>query len=229
MRWAPCMQDVVARHVETAAFQFLKFSRFAFLWALFVLSGSGRFARIKAAVARGDAAPPVDLRYLAKAKHHADKTSELFSGVFSFLEQIYNSIAESLPDVRDCTYDSPLDPYAIMVDTESSQRDPSQQSTQEPKSTSKRHRRGVAVDPLRTVQAGCEVRWLPPGAIKDYWVQYKQQAPGQAASFPTFWRVPLPDSLTPFWLAGSVLFIFQVCECDEPIIVARCGRPTSRS
>ncbi|CAK9008254.1 FO synthase subunit 1 [Durusdinium trenchii] len=142
--------------------------------------GSGRFARIKAAVARGDAAPPVDLRYLAKAKHHADKTSELFSGVFSFLEQIYNSIAESLPDVRDCTYDSPLDPYAIMVDTESSQRDPSQQSTQEPKSTSKRHRRGVAVDPLRTVQAGCEVRWLPPGAIKDYWVQYKQQAPGQA-------------------------------------------------
>lgn len=151
--------------------------------------GSGRFDRIRGAVDKGDAAPPVDIRYLARAKH-GPTTSNFFPGIFSFLEQIYDSVAESLPDVRDCTYDCALDPYAAMAETEALNLDcyGDQAAPEPPKTKAKKHRRGVVVDPSRTVQAGCEVRWLPPGAIKDYWVQYKQQVDGLAASFPTFWR-----------------------------------------
>ena len=123
--------------------------------------------------------------------------SKLFAGIFSFLEQIYASVAETLPDVRDNTYENEVDPYALEVETVVEQKDVGESDSQRkmrlasPKTKVKKFRRGVAVDPSRTVQAGCEVRWLPPGNMKDYWTQYKQQVGDKStgASFPTFWRV----------------------------------------
>ena len=155
--------------------------------------GSGRLERIKSAIDRGDQAAPVDLRYLERAKHVRSE-SKLFHGIFSFLEQIYNSVAESLPDVRDRTYDSEVDPYAVFA--EDQQHDVADCSKKvkmrpkEPKTKMRKNKGGVAVNPARTVQAGFEVRWLPPGSIKDYWIQYNQQVASSPASFPTFWRVP---------------------------------------
>lgn len=106
---------------------------------------------------RGDGAPPVDLRYLEKAKR-GERTSDFFPGIFSFLEQIYNSVAENLPNVRDTTYDSAADPYAIIVGAEILQPDSDQKIEKEPSAMAKRHRRGVLVNPSRTVQSGCKVR-----------------------------------------------------------------------
>lgn len=155
------------------------------------LEGSGRLGRIRAAVEKGDQAAPVDLRYLERGKHvHLD--SKLFNEIFSFLEQIYNSVAENLPDVRDKTYDSEMDPYAVLAEEQQNHVEDCSKKVKmrpkEPRTRTQKNKGGVAVDPARTVQAGCEVRWLPPGTMKEYWMQYKQQADGPGASFPTFWR-----------------------------------------
>lgn len=134
----------------------------------------------------GAQAAPVDRRYLERGRFSSEPSGAL-PGVMSFLEQIYGSVAENLPDVRDGTYDDVLDPYAEAAETsglrpdESAKGNPSRTKT-------KQHRRQVPICPMRTVQAGCETRWLPPGTIKDYWIQYKQQVQGPVASFPSFWR-----------------------------------------
>ena len=135
----------------------------------------------------------------------------MFGGIFSFLESIYNSVAESLPDVRDNSYDSGLDPYALLaenargqIDLKGAQKD---KRGAAPKTKAKKHRHGVAVDPSRTVQAGCEVKWLPPGTIKEYWTQYTDQiGPSSAASFPTFWRAS--QLYANFMLSSLFLNIF---------------------
>lgn len=141
----------------------------------------------------------MDLRYLRKGKFSAETVSESFSSVVSFLESVYYSIAENLPDVRDGTLDDEeCDAYAELATSEEGIRlsetaVPSKVSASQPNAKSSRlarHRRGVDVNPLRTAQ-GCEVRWLPPGAMKDYWIQYRSQLSDgvPVASFVTFWRV----------------------------------------
>ena len=61
-------------------------------------SGVGRCKRLKAAVLRGDARPPVDLRYLARPSQDVESNTK---EVYSFLQRLYDSVAETLPDVRD--------------------------------------------------------------------------------------------------------------------------------
>lgn len=134
----------------------------------------------------------MDRRYLCKGKFTTDKNGELISGILSFLEKVYSSVAESLPDVRDATFELPdsetpnsdeVDPYSKVFDLA--------MQPDEKISKTKKHKRGVEVCPFKTVAAGCEIRWLPPGTMKEYWVQYKQSAGSdRVASFPTFWRVP---------------------------------------
>ncbi|CAK9045245.1 unnamed protein product, partial [Durusdinium trenchii] len=41
-------------------------------------------------------------------------------------------------------------------------------------------RRGVMIAEGRTVQDGCQEKWLPCGTMKEYWVQYKQQSSDNA-------------------------------------------------
>lgn len=158
--------------------------------------GTTRFEKLEA-VQAGNRAAPVDLRYLKKAKFHAEKHEDLLAGILSFLEQIYCSVAENLPDVRDSGHDDGADPYALHAEQSAIQMDESRSSSAQSKfkavvkSKVKKKQRGVQVHPQRTVAAGCEERWLPPGHMKDYWVQYRGQVPqGETvASFPTFWRV----------------------------------------
>ncbi|CAK9086749.1 Uncharacterized protein SCF082_LOCUS41032, partial [Durusdinium trenchii] len=87
--------------------------------------GSRRFSRMAKAISEGQAAPPVDLRYLNRRCCE----TELNSGradVVSFLSDVYASVAETLPDFRDDTYDCETtlepatdahgkDPYAELV------------------------------------------------------------------------------------------------------------------
>ena len=79
--------------------------------------------------------------------------SKLFAGIFSFLEQIYASVAETLPDVRDNTYENEVDPYALEVEIVVEQKDVGESEAQRkmrlasPKTKVKKFRRGVAVDP----------------------------------------------------------------------------------
>ena len=137
-------------------------------------------------MAEGAQSAPVDLRYLKKAKFSSDQSDSTSAGVLSFLESIYTSIAENLPDVRDETWDADaegvMDPYAGDGAFDIAM------APEQKKNNVKKHRRGVEVCPYRTAAAGCEPRWLPPGSMKDYWVQYKHGVTGRAASFATFWR-----------------------------------------
>ncbi|CAK9052510.1 unnamed protein product [Durusdinium trenchii] len=69
--------------------------------------GTGRFQRLMTAVEAGERKPPADLRYLSKSAQHIlnPENEELKSGVLSFLESIYSSVAETLPDVGDTITD----------------------------------------------------------------------------------------------------------------------------
>ena len=80
-------------------------------------SGTRRFKKLSEAVQNGDAKPPMDLRYLKRAEFGANSTQECVSEVVSFLETVYSSIAENLPDVRDDTWDegSPEDPHGMSI------------------------------------------------------------------------------------------------------------------
>lgn len=109
------------------------------------------------------------------------------------------SIAETLPDVRDGTWDddgvqgvAPLppgkEPYAAMLINFDDGAKDRPILPKEKEKNQRRYRRGVAVCEGRTT-AEFEERWLPPGTMKEYYVQYCQQSQiDPAPSFPTFWR-----------------------------------------
>ena len=60
--------------------------------------GSNRYRRIREAVDKGSACAPMDMRYI---KRSVDKHPEATAECVSFLAGIYNSVAETLPDIRD--------------------------------------------------------------------------------------------------------------------------------
>ena len=64
---------------------------FMLLWGV----GSTRFRAILNAVAEGNSSPPVDLRYLKKVR---SRSAHVLSWITSFLEELYESEAETLPD-----------------------------------------------------------------------------------------------------------------------------------
>ena len=153
----------------------------------------------------------MDLRYLSRSEFARDQTHQDVSEVMSFLETIYTSVAENLPDVRDETYDgepdhetSVDDPYSLHIGLY--QQD-SEKVAKEKVPKAKKRRRGVQVCPGRTVAEGCEERWLPNGTMKEYWVQFCTQNPSAKVSFPTFWRVPRQNFI--------YRFVYQdVCSLD---------------
>jgi len=136
--------------------------------------------------------PPADLRYLRRSQFGRDNAPEAVTEVITFLESIYNSVAENLPDVRDESWDdiTAADPYGLQL-AEQPVEDSAKQAA-EKQAKIKKHQRGVAICPGRTVEDGCEERFLPAGTIKEYWIQFQNQCQSQhKASFPTFWRVSL--------------------------------------
>ena len=109
-----------------------------------------------------------------------ERNTELLGDVTDFLHKIYSSIAETLPDVRDDAGGAADDPNSGILELE---------TEYQPGVSSKprKKRRSVV---LR--DRSLETRYLPPGSMKEYWVQYTRQSKLKSpASFPCFWRVAL--------------------------------------
>ena len=123
-----------------------------------------------------------------------EKNHEIRADVVSYLSNLYHSVAETLPDVRDDplspaeelalnTPGEDLDPYAqTMADVASGKQElPREQSKKRSK------KKGVEINVDRSEM---ERKFLPPGCMRDHWEQYRLVSHlDKPASFPTFWRV----------------------------------------
>lgn len=136
----------------------------------------------------GAIVPPADVRYvkLGVPRHGGDP---VVGKVVSFLQSLYESVAETLPDLRSLpasdacqtvlSMEQEEDPYRAMMEAE----DASSSSIKPQKKS--RAFKSVKLDPA--VQVEQETRWLPPGGrMKDYWEQMCLQ--GTQVSFSQFWK-----------------------------------------
>ncbi|CAE7253175.1 cofG [Symbiodinium sp. CCMP2592] len=183
-------------------------------WTRLYGLGAARFKRLHDAVMAGKNNAPVDKRYISKPFSLKNETREIRADVTSFLQKLYESVAETMPDVRDSTqdeddlplllrghteYDLAEDPYTTELNRQT-QPQLSAAGAGLEKAGNKRFGQGKVkktVTALAERSAEGEERFLPPGKMIHYWGQYKLQAGVQPpASFVTFWRVWL--SLFPF-------------------------------
>lgn len=151
----------------------------------------------------------MDLRYIKKGRATQNpQQNAVRSDVASFLQSIYESVAECLPDCRDNEFDNidpdsvpevgSMDPYCVQLNLEIEKQDAEQQPkvyrglTQQLEKVKKprKKRKGVELNMDRTTGATAqEVKYLPPGKMKEYYTQYKVTSLlPTPASFPTFWR-----------------------------------------
>ena len=160
----------------------------------------------------GDAAPPVDTRYLKKPlSKSGEAVAEIRADVISYLNSLYESLAETLPDSKDETFDDIKpddvsrqklrDAYSIELNKRlESHHEPNVDvagpfaSVKPPKTRKQRTvMRGVKLNLDRVggdELGNKEVRWLPPGSMSELWAEYKSQsALTKPAAFCTFWRV----------------------------------------
>ena len=175
-------------------------------------SGTSRCKRLYNAALEGADSAPVDLRFLQRpfSDKKGKKGDDVRSDVASYLAQLYESVAEVLPDVRDDAFDSfpsssssvpgaLKDAYSIELNNQA--RAASGPASSEPKlllaekTRKPRKMRGAIKlnsDRLAGPHEGAkEIRKLPPGAMKEFWEQYRLvSALEEPASFPTFWRAP---------------------------------------
>lgn len=121
--------------------------------ALMGVSWSPRLTTLLEAVLSGKHAPPMDSRYMART-NLAPKP--VFSEVYSYLESLYESVAETLP--LDGKKKQPGDVWSEDEDSYSIR----------PKSTGSE-----------------ELRYLPPGTVFDLWRQFNSTS-GQKCSWHTF-------------------------------------------
>ena len=171
--------------------------------------GSRRFGRLIAAARKGEVVPPVDTRYLRKGlPTRGDADGDAVRGrVASFLTGIYESVAETLPDVRDDeAYDGPMSEHVAAIPqadpdpyTESL-HDPQVRLKLKPQTRGVRARRlGVDLNTARRPENGFEKRFLPPGHIREYYDQFLATDAGSVSSngkkiaFSTFWRIWYAD------------------------------------
>ena len=78
------------------------------------LPGSQRFARLFDAAQQGAHAPPVDLRFISKPYAHCNRleSDSVRADCISYLNTLYQSVAEVIPDVKDDTFDD-IDPNSL--------------------------------------------------------------------------------------------------------------------
>ena len=163
----------------------------------------------------------MDLRYLNRPGVEAE-VATCRSDILSFLSEIYNSIAETLPDFRDDTFDveTSLEIVKPDVDTADPYSEATAAATPSPvgnKCKKKNTKRSVQVNPDRVAEPGgpCEQRYLPPGQMKDYWEMYKKRqcvSSRKPASFPTFWKDPCLNSLRRSLDLLCVIVFFGSCD-----------------
>eukprot|EP00435_Cladocopium_sp_Y103_P071533 s659_g37.t1 len=137
-------------------------------------------------------------RWCDLLKLDQDSYDSLRADVVSYLTRVYESIAESIPDIRDSAFDDlaparrgsaeTLDVYAIELKRQA------EENTNMVAKPRKR-RKSVELNMERTHgETAKEIKYLPPGFLKEYYVQYVSVSTlPQPASFPTFWRVTGPE------------------------------------
>ena len=157
--------------------------------------GARRFGKLWGAARDGNFAPPVDLRYLQGPQSRVgnDRNAQVRGDIYTFLQSIYDSVAETLPDFKDELGSSETvrvclgDPCAEQMRKccEKDVEDPVDADLH-PRKKPRKNKHQVAINQARTV-ATMEERWLPPGSMKEYFDQYLLQSglekPGSFASF----------------------------------------------
>ena len=160
-------------------------------------AGTSRYQRIRTSVENGDVVPPVDLRFLQKGLQQKEVPASK-SAIISFLQGIYESVAETLPDCRDDMEPGDVsvislgdsgdsDPYAQFDKIEETldRNKANLTSGSIHRGRPRKQKKSVAIDVDR---AGLEVRYLPPGNMVEYFDQFKLLCPEEKSSFSTFWR-----------------------------------------
>lgn len=144
--------------------------------------------------------PPADIRYLKRAAAPNLGGDSATGRIVAHLQQLYESVAETLPDFRGETdvvmakrgeiglEDELEDSYAEGLKSSTKEfEDPNSFVTG--RTRKKRRRKSVVVDPEKVPPR--EPRWLPPGAtMKDYWEQMNLVEPHAPVSFPNFGEFP---------------------------------------
>ena len=192
-------------------------------------SGSHRFGRIRSAIESDKLAPPADLRYL-RGGRSLDQTGESQKAkVVTFLEQVYQSQAETLPDLEDDPdaadmtvkrfqlnigqEEISLDPYSeeagLTGQDQGQDQDQKPLGVKEPKTRKvRKHCRSLTINPARLNE---EVRYLPPGTMLDVYHQMKASDPDCTVSFAQFWRVWRQEYSHMKFRARSTHAICSVC------------------
>eukprot|EP00435_Cladocopium_sp_Y103_P026856 s1526_g6.t1 len=141
--------------------------------------------------AAGQRQPPVDLRYLKSDATCKDQSGDsVRARVITFLEQVYNSQAETLPDTRDDAADESLGvfvrDYTLEEDAKDLVEDPYADALVSPEQSRAATPKSIRINPDRLEE---EERYLPPGTMRDVWEQMNATDPDQSVSFAQFWRV----------------------------------------
>ena len=169
------------------------------------LPGSRRFGKLIQAARAKETLPPADMRYLKKGTpskaEKKDDTSR--ARVISYLQGIYDSVAETLPDVRDDTCDTDpvvtlevpelVDPYVKAMNEAGGSDEAAPSSGAKRKGDKKVRTRKFSIQLHTERKHAQEDRYLPPGHIRDFWEQMKcsEALTGneKPVAFSTFWRI----------------------------------------
>lgn len=149
---------------------------------------------MRRAVESGQNSPPIDLRFLERPLDKLNGDSSR-AQVVSFLEGLYNSVAETLPDVKDDTQDISFEHHAgdDACDAYAEALNNGLETVTAPTKGNKRMRKKIKsvqiTEGRRPRESGEEIRWLPPGSIKEYWEQLRANDSEKNISFSYFWRV----------------------------------------
>jgi len=150
-----------------------------------------------AAARNGDIVAPLDTRYLQKGipKKGEKSTDSSRQRIVTFLRGIYESIAETLPDIRDDTWDG--------VDTSSTNFelpelvDPYSEVLGRKVKKPRKRKFSLQLNQERRDVDIFEERFLPPGSMKEYHEQMRAtellSQDEKPVAFSTFWRVWTED------------------------------------
>lgn len=163
--------------------------------ALQVCSGSNRFNRLMKSARHGEESAPADMRFLRKGiptkgcQNHGDSRAR----IVTFLRGIYDSVAETLPDARDDAYDFGAIQIAELPELGDAYAEKLMEKP-EPQRKARKRKFSLTINQDHKD----EVRYLPPGHMKDYWLQLvaAEKCPAGSSSgswkqipFSSFWRV----------------------------------------
>lgn len=161
--------------------------------------------RLSSAILNKMDQPPVDMRYISKPCSSEGPKDATRSDVISFLASLYESVAETLPDVRDSAFDDIrpddipcsglIDNYSLELNRQMSETEsgsiPTEKKPQQEKPRKMKKSVKLNMDRGTDGKLAMPEKWLPPGCMKEHYMQYVLQSPlEKPAVFSTFWRVP---------------------------------------